>query len=136
MNKLTLLLNDKEVIAEIAKDPEVQIKIKDAILDGALKRCTKIENGIVCLVSEQLKKEVFDNSRWCERLNKKYQTMVKDETEAAVRSFIRSEMNMLQDEVRKCINYNKALIMSKLESVDMDKIIREEVRKAVDEKFK
>ena len=38
--------------------------------------------------------------------------------------------------IQKETNYYKGLIMAKLESIDIDRVIREEVRKAVDEKFK
>lgn len=136
MNKLTLLLQDKEVIAEIAKDPEVQIRIKDAIIDGAIKRCAKIENSIAYQISEELKKEVFNSSIWSHNLNDKYKQIVKDEARKSVESFVRSEMGMLTDEVNKQINYYKALVMAKLDNADINEIIRSEVRKAVNEKFK
>lgn len=136
MNKLTLLLNDKEIISEIAKDPEVQIKIKDAIIDGAIRRCAKTENSIACLISEQLRKEIFDNSRWFNSLNEKYKEIVKSTAKDAVESLVRSEMKELNDEVNKQFNYYKALVIAKLGNSDINKIIREEIKKAVDEKFK
>ena len=136
IGKLTLLLSNKDAIAELAKDPEVQIKIKDAIIDGAIRRCAKTENGIANMIAEKLRKELTDSSMWCMRLNDECVKLIKDEAKAAVGSFVRSEVNTLIEEARKHINYHKALTMAKLEEINMDKIIREEVRKAVNEKFK
>ena len=44
MDKITISLQDKETIKELAKDPDVQIKIKNAVLDGIGKRALKIAN--------------------------------------------------------------------------------------------
>ena len=44
MDKITIILQDKETIKELAKDPDVQIKIKDAVIDGIGKRASKIAN--------------------------------------------------------------------------------------------
>lgn len=38
MGKIILVLQDKETIKELAKDENVQIKIKDAIVDSIAKR--------------------------------------------------------------------------------------------------
>ena len=46
MNRINIFLNDKEIIGQIAKDPEVQIKIKNAILEGAIKRVTKLKEDL------------------------------------------------------------------------------------------
>lgn len=136
MNKLTLFLNDKEIISEIAKDPEVQIKIKDAIIDGAIRRCAKTENTIAHQISEVLRKEVFDNSMWGNNLNDKYKEIVREEAKEAVESFVRSEMRMLIDEANKQLNYCKALVIAKLENSDINNVIHSEIIKAVNEKFK
>ena len=44
MDKITISLQDKETIKELAKDPDVQIKIKNAVLDGIGKRALKLSN--------------------------------------------------------------------------------------------
>lgn len=134
MNKLNLFLNNKEIIAEIAKDPEVQIKIKDAILDGAIKRVAKLKEGISSQIAEVLKRELCKPSQWS--LKDEVKDAIKRNAQHAVESLVRSEVKELGAIVQKETNYFKGLIMAKLEDVDIDKIIREEVRKAVNEKFK
>ena len=136
MNKFTLLLQDKEIIAEIAKDPEVQIKIKDAILDGAIKRVAKLKEGISSQIAEELKRELCQPSRWSIILKNEVKEDIKRNAQHAVESLVRSEVKELCAIVQKETNYYKGLIMAKLEGVDIDKIIREEIRKAVNEKFK
>ncbi len=136
MNKLDLFLNNKEMIAEIAKDPEVQIKIKDAILDGAIKRVAKLKEGISSQIAEELKRELCKPSQWSLMLKDEVKETIKRNAQHAVESLVMSEVKELGAIVQKETNYYKGLIMAKLEDVDIDKIIREEVRKAVNEKFK
>ena len=52
MNKFTLMLQDKEVIKELARDPEIQVKIKNSIVDEVKRRLSK---GIDKKISEEMK---------------------------------------------------------------------------------
>ena len=135
-NKINLFLQDKALIAELAKDPEVQIKIKNAILEGAIKRTTKLKEGIASQIANELKNELLKPSQWSSYLKDEYKELIKKDAKNAVSELVTSEIKDLVDEVRRKTNYYKALVLSKLEDVDIEKIIREEVRKAVNEKFK
>ena len=64
MNRINIFLNDKEIIEQIAKDPEVQIKIKNAILEGAIKRVAKLKEGISEQIAKTLKDEMCKSSGW------------------------------------------------------------------------
>lgn len=69
MDKITIILQDKETIKELAKDPDVQIKIKDAVIDGIGKRASKIANlsdDIIHKLEEDIRNYFteFDNSMW------------------------------------------------------------------------
>ena len=63
MDKISLILQDKKTIEELAKDPEVQIRIKDAIVDALGKRSLKLMNAnaeinnAVSTVSKAISKE-------------------------------------------------------------------------------
>ena len=135
-NKINLFLQDKALIAELAKDPEVQIKIKNAILEGAIKRTTKLKEGIASQIANELKNELLKPSQWSSYLKDEYKELIKKDAKNAVSELVTSEIKDLADEVRRKTNYYKGLILSKLEDMDIEKIIREEVRKAVDAKFK
>lgn len=136
MNRINIFLNDKEIIEQIAKDPEVQIKIKNAILEGAIKRVAKLKEGISEQIAKTLKDEMCKPSGWSLMLKDEFKEAIKRESVRAVESFVKSEVSDLVKSVQKETNYYKGLIMAKLESIDIDKVIREEVRKAVNEKFK
>lgn len=43
-NKLIILLNDKDLISELIKDKDVQVRIKDAVIDGIGRRALKLIN--------------------------------------------------------------------------------------------
>lgn len=139
-NKLTILLNDKEFLTEIAKDPEVQLKIKDAIVDAAIKRSTKISNNLTesigNRIGEYVKSSLLDPSGWSCKLKPEVVEMIKKESTRVVSDVVSKEVQELLAEVQRKLNYYKGLVIAKLEEVDVDKIIREEIRKAVDLKFK
>lgn len=136
MNKFTLLLQDKDIIAEIAKDPEVQIKIKDAIIDGAIRRTAKLTNGISDQIADTIKKEMVDFSGWRNKLKPEYVELIKSETKNFISNFVDSEAKLLNEEVKNKFEQYRMFIIGKLEELDIDKVIREEIRKAVNEKFK
>lgn len=136
MNKLTLFLQDKELISELAKDPEVQIRIKDAIIDGAIKRAAKLTNGISDKIANVLKEEMIEGTYWRSQLKPEYAELIRAETKNLISSFVNSEAKNLHEEVKRKVEYYKMLIIGKLENLDIDKVIREEIRKAVNEKFK
>lgn len=136
MNKLTLLLQDKEVIAEIAKDPEVQIKIKDAIVDGVVRRFSKSSSIILEESVRALKEEIFERSYYYNTLNDKYKEIIKKTATDVVANLVRKESKILNDIVANKFELYKMMIISKLEAVDVDDMIRAEIRKAVNEKFK
>ena len=56
MDKITILLQDITTISELAKDPEVQIKIKDAIIDGVKRRSLKSMQ----IIEDKLHRELYD----------------------------------------------------------------------------
>ncbi len=136
MNKLTLLLQDKEVIAEIAKDPEVQIKIKDAIVDGVVRRFSKSSSIILEESVRALKEEIFERSYYYNTLNDKYKEIIKKTATDVVAKLVREESKILNDIVANKFEFYKMMIIGKLEAVDVDQMIRDEIRKAVNEKFK
>lgn len=136
MNKLTLLLQDKEVIAEIAKDPEVQIKIKDAIVDGVVRRFSKSSSIILDESTRALREELFGRNFYENTLNDKYKEVIKRTATDVVADLVRKESKILNNIIENKFEFYKMLIIGKLEAVNVDQMIRDEIRKAVNEKFK
>lgn len=146
MNKISVILQDKEAIMEIAKDEDVQIKIKDAILAGVAKR---VAHGVVGVDQSTLGK-LMDNLK--EQLFVEYScrtlsTTAKHKVQECVDKIISCEVINIQAEMVKEVNerlkgisellnlklesYDKSF-KSKLESFDFDGAIE----KALDKKLK
>lgn len=97
MDKLTIVLSDKTTVSELAKDPDVSIKIKDAILDGVMRRLNPIANAIAHSVLD----EVLVKNNWgsySEKLNEKWQKVLRFKVAEVVSTELES---IVRDEVQK-----------------------------------
>lgn len=130
MNKLTLLLNDKEIIAEIAKDPDVRIKIKDAIADGIKRRMSKGLDLVTDKLRDEMKDELFDRT-WSSHLKPQYSNMLREEAVKCVRSVIKDDLNSFERLVKEEFDNFKSLVRIKIENIDMDEIIRKETERVI-----
>lgn len=102
MDKLTIVLSDKTTVAELAKDPDVSIKIKDAILDGVMRRLNPIANA----VAHSVINEVLAKNNWghyTDKLNEKWEKVVRFKVAEVVsnefESAIREEVQKAKMEV-------------------------------------
>ena len=60
-NTIKVILNDEKTISELAKDPDVLVRIKDAIIDGVSRRVAKtIESELEDSVRNSIKKAITD----------------------------------------------------------------------------
>lgn len=130
MNKLTLLLNDKEIIAEIAKDPDVRIKIKDAIADAIKRRMAKGLDSVSDMLRDEMKNELFDRT-WHRHLKPQYSDMLKEEAVKCVRNVIKDDLNSFERLVKEEFDNFKSLVRMKIENIDMDEIIRKETERVI-----
>lgn len=134
MDKITILLQDITTISELAKDPEVQIKIKDAIIDGVKRRSLKSMQIIEDKLHRELYDELFDKT-WQRGLKQQYKKDLQKVAEETVKNVIREDSDWWADFIRQEIDDFKESVKLKIASIDLDEIIRKEVRSIIDAKL-
>lgn len=134
MDKITILLQDITTISELAKDPEVQIKIKDAIIDGVKRRSLKSMQIIEDKLHRELYDELFDKT-WQRGLKQQYKKDLQKVAEDTVKNVIREDSDWWADFIRQEIDDFKESVKLKIASIDLDEIIRKEVRSIIDAKL-
>ena len=137
-NKITIMLGDKDAILELAQDPDVQIKVKDAIAAAAAKMAGKGINDalpdIVRKVAEQIDAEVLvRRSSYNYSLSDKYKKLIKDEVDKAVNKIItdavEEAMQTYHDEITEKIERYKVYLEERMEGIDIDSIVNSRVDK-------
>lgn len=134
MDKITILLQDITTISELAKDPDVQIKIKDAIIDGVKRRSLKSMQIIENKLHRELYDELFDKT-WQRGLKQQYKKDLQKVAEETVKNVIREDSDWWADFIRKEIDDFKESVKLKIASIDLDEIITKEVRSIIDAKL-
>lgn len=106
MDKLTIVLSEKTTVAELAKDPDVSIKIKDAIIDGVMRRLTPVANAIAhSVINEVLVKNSWGGTT--DKLTEKWEKVVRFKVAEVVSneldSIVREEVGKAKKEVLDCL---------------------------------
>ncbi len=149
-NKLSLILNDPALIAEIAKDPEVQIRIKDAIIDGIGKRAVKLLNAnaeiasvtstVGQAISREIREQLTNGAGWRTTLKTEYKKIVeetlKDYVKTAALEISKEYSNEIKNRALESINAWKSQMELELERNNIESIIRDQVNKYMNAKFK
>ena len=137
-NKITIMLGDKDAILELAQDPDVQIKVKDAIAAAAAKMAGKGINDafpdLVNKVAEQIDAEVLvRRSSYNYSLSDKYKKLIKDEIDKAVNKIItdavEEAMQTYHDEITEKIERYKEYLEERMDSIDINSIVNSRVDK-------
>lgn len=137
-NKITIMLGDKDAILELAQNPDVQIKVKDAIAAAAVKMAGKgIKDAfpdLVEKVAKQIDAEVLvRRSSYNYSLSDKYKKLIKDEVDKAVNKIItdavEEAMQTYHDEITEKIERYKAYLEERMERTDIDSIVNSRVDK-------
>ena len=137
-NKITIMLGDKDAILELAQDPDVQIKVKDAIAAAAAKMAGKGINDalpdIVRKVAEKIDAEVLvRRTAYKYSLSDTYKKLIKDEVDKAVNKIItdavEEAMQTYHDEITEKIERYKAYLEGRMEGIDIDSIVNSRVDK-------
>lgn len=149
MDRISIILQDKTTIEELAKDPEVQIKIKDAIVDALGKRSLKLMNAnaeisdAVRTVSELIKKEIInqycDGTGWSKTLKPEYKKLIADKAATEFNNlYIDSLLPLLNDlraKVQRIYDSGAELwekqVNEKIAHFDFNKVIQEAVQAEV-----
>lgn len=135
MNKMTLLLQDKESVMELAKDPEVQIRIKDAIIDGIKHRYLKNFNVVDDKIKEAMIRELFD-SPYQARFREKYQDKIKEGVKPVVNDIISEAQTTCFAKIDEAFSDLHTMLRNHLEQLDLETLIREEAQKIIERKFR
>jgi hypothetical protein len=137
-NKITIMLGDKDAILELAQDPDVQIKVKDAIAAAAAKMAGKGINDalpdIIRKVAEKIDAEVLvRRTAYNYSLSDTYKKLIKDEVDKAVNKIItdavEEAMQTYHDEITEKIERYKAYLDGRMEGIDIDSIVNSRVDK-------
>lgn len=144
MDKITIILQDKETIKELAKDPDVQIKIKDAVIDGIGKRASKIANlsdDIIHKLEEDIRNYFTesDNSMWKKRnvLKPEFKELIRKEANNAFNLSVSKELLDMHKIINNRLDDIKAIIMDRITNgLNLEKIVSDAAEKVIKEKLK
>ena len=145
MDKITIFLQDKETIKELAKDPDVQIKIKDAILDGIGKRALKIGNlsdEIIAIMEDDIRnyfteKETHSIFEHCTVLKPEFRELIHEEANKTFLSIADKELIDMQKIIKSRVDEIKLIIMDTIKNnLNLEKIVSEAAEKVIREKLK
>ncbi len=138
MDKIIIVLQDKQTIEKLAADPEVQIRIKDSIIDGIGKRSAKllnITNDIVNSAKREIKTEFFGSS-WGNVFTIEYKKLIKEQAKSELNHLVSEELKECSKEINNAIRSWRSEILKKLEEYDIEKDICEVAEKVIIEKLK
>lgn len=144
MDKITIILQDKETIKELAKDPDVQIKIKDAVIDGIGKRASKIANlsdDIIHKLEEDIRNYFTetDNSMWNRRnvLKPEFKELIRKEANNAFNLSVSKELLDMHKIINNRLDEIKTIIMDRITNgLNLEKIVSDAAEKVIREKLK
>lgn len=144
MDKITIILQDKETIKELAKDPDVQIKIKDAVIDGIGKRASKIANlsdDIIHKLEEDIRNYFTesDNSMWKKRnvLKPEFKELIRKEANNAFNLSVSKELLDMHKIINNRLDDIKAIIMDRINNgLNLEQIVSDAAEKVIKEKLK
>lgn len=144
MDKITIILQDKETIKELAKDPDVQIKIKDAVIDGIGKRASKIANlsdDIIHKLEEDIRNYFTetDNSMWNRRnvLKPEFKELIHKEANNAFNLSVSKELLDMHKIINERLDEIKLIIMDRITNgLNLEKIVSDAAEKVIREKLK
>lgn len=137
MNKFTLLLQDKEVIKELACDPEIQIKIKNSIVDEVKRRAAKGIDSISEDLTKALKEELFEKAGFFStpRLKPAIKKLLENNIEEIVKEVILDHKLAIANIVTETMDEYKSAIRLHLSKIDINQILREEAYNIIKRKF-
>lgn len=139
-NKLTLLLNDKELIKELVSDEEVKLVLKDKIVKAVVNRLLKgdksmlspLENKVSNDIKDYIIKECFYNA-WDKRLNDTF----KQKIDELITLQISEHINSYKQEMAELLKSKRTEILDRLENAECLEEVRlnQLIKQRIDEKI-
>ena len=144
-NRITILLQDEDLLKELVKDPDVLVKIKNSVIDRLGKRAVKIANvdtEILNSAKKEIESHFFNdvsNTRLFYKqleLKDEFKRQFRDIANKELQAVILDELAALRTEYKYFLEERKKELMKKISEIDIESIIREVAEKVIKEKFK
>ena len=147
---IKIMLNDQQSIEELAKDPEIQVKIKAAIVDEVAKRAAKaaqavLEKTIESAVDLELDRFNFPSARnpnnWFTRDSAWHRPTLKPDVREKIRDHVRAVLTEQMDEL---VNASPEMAELKRElaeqvvnvrAMNVKEMLKAEIGRVVSKKF-
>ena len=145
MDKITISLQDKETIKELAKDPDVQIKIKNAVLDGIGKRALKLSNlsdEIISIMERDIRDYFTEDAKGRFLINSKvlkpeFKELIHEEASKAFYNVAEEELFEMQQIIKNRVDEIKLSIMDTITNrLNLEKIVSDAAEKVIREKLR
>lgn len=130
-----IMLNKDEEIKELAKDPEVQVKIKAAIIDGIGTRVVKaVQKELAHDIDKAVMKAVYSGN-WC----KLKDSVIKDiekRAEAAVDDAITMKLaKIMEKEFYSIVRKRAEEYVELINRIDLTSIVEKKVKEILERKL-
>ena len=147
---IKIMLNDRQSIEELAKDPEVQAKIKAAIVDEVAKRAAKaaqatLERTIQSAVDLELDRFNFPSAQnpnnWFTRDSAWHRPTLRPDVRKKIRDHVREVLEHQMDELVSSlpemdeIKRELANQVANVKSMDVGEMLKAEIERVVSKKF-
>ena len=130
-----IMLNKDEEIKELAKDPEVQIKIKAAIIDEIGERAVKaVQKELTPDINEAVMKAVYEKG-WC-RLKDSVKNDIDKRAEEAVGYAIVSKLcDIMENEFYSRLRKKANECVEEINRMDIASIVEKKVKEILERKL-
>ena len=139
MNKITITLQDKEIINELAQDEQMQIRIKNAIIDGITKRAAKSMNvnvdikKIVKEIAEASSKEIgrafMTGDYYRRHLKDEWANIIREQCKKEIEAVVKEELTENLADIRQRLHDQldewKASIERRINEFDIEKAVEQ-----------
>ena len=135
MSTVKIMLNDAEEIRKLAEDPDVQVKIKEAIIDAIGKRAVKtLNNELGGHVDDVVRSFVYP--RGCYRLSEKVRKDIEKWVKDAVTTLIDEKTSdILEKEFYSLLRAALSARLAEIKDCDIAKILQNAASKLLERKL-
>lgn len=132
---LTKILNKDEEIKELAKDPEVQLKIKVAIIDGIGKLAVKaVQKELSPDIDSAVMKAVYDRG-WC-KIKDSVNKDIEKRAEQAVEYAITMKLaDIMEKEFYSIVRKRAEEYVESINRIDLTSIVEKKVKEILERKL-
>lgn len=138
MDKLTVVLQDRTTIENLVKDPDVQIRVKNAVIDQLGKRALKLSNvtdDILAEAKKNLNEEFLVSKSYYKELKKEYKKKIRQEARIAFGDMVREELDLMKSEIRMALMDKKAEMLEQINNINLETIIIEVAEEVIKQKL-